>query len=445
MYRYQSRGKLPGVSITGAAGRAEQYVELSSGIPTNDEKLSRLYGARWRELRTLISPAFNSSKLKRAFPMMNECTDEFLEILDKTVGDPKGVDISIRFCRLSTEILLRFTMGTGLGFQAASEESERLLLGIRRVIRRPLFNWIMYSNAIPLWYCIKRLIVLLQARLMVKPTSLFHRHIAETVRLRREKKRTANDDLLQLLLNAEEQSDAETKPNRMNHSNGADPSANSHTPRRVPRMTPFATVANAELFMISGLETVSSALSFTAHLLAKHQDVQDKLRAEVKLLLEKDGNLSYDNIFSLQYLKQVIAESSRFYPAQPGNVTRRCVKDFEFNGFRIPKDTHVLVPIRLMHHDPRYWVEPEKFNPDRFSPENKSTTEPMAYIPFGIGTRNCPASRLAEFMITLVIAKTVAKFKLHLCDEPEKRTLNYVAPVIIAYCEEGVWVRLERI
>ncbi|CAN7945551.1 unnamed protein product, partial [Ixodes pacificus] len=222
------------------------------------------------------------------------------------------------------------------------------------------------------------------------------------------------------MLNAEEQNDAETKPNRTNHSDGSDPSANSHTPRRVPRMTPFATVANAELFMISGLETVSSALSFTAHLLAKHQDVQDKLRAEVKLLLEKDGNFSYDDIFSLQYLKQVIAESSRFYPAQPGNVTRRCVKDFEFDGFRIPKDTHVLAPVRVMHHDPRYWVDPEKFNPDRFSPENKSTIEPMAYIPFGIGTRNCPASRLAESMLTLVIAKTVAKFKLYLCDEPEK-------------------------
>ncbi|CAN7948997.1 unnamed protein product, partial [Ixodes pacificus] len=77
------------------------------------------------------------------------------------------------------------------------------------------------------------------------------------------------------------------------------------------------------------------------------------------------GNLNYDNLFSLQYLKQVIAESSRFYPAQPGNVTRRCVKDFEFNGSRIPKDTHVLVPVRVMHHDPRYWVDPEKFNPDR--------------------------------------------------------------------------------
>ncbi|XP_040068444.1 uncharacterized protein LOC115328937 [Ixodes scapularis] len=161
--------------------------------------------------------------------MMNECTDEFLEILDKTVGDRKGVDISIRFCRLSTEILLRFTMGTGLGFQAASEQSEDVLHRVRAAIRGPDHNWILYSNVIPLWLWIKKVFFYVQGCIMVKNTRIFHRHIAGLVRLRKEKKQSGNDDLLQLLLNAEEQSDAETKPNRTNHSNGADPSANWKT------------------------------------------------------------------------------------------------------------------------------------------------------------------------------------------------------------------------
>ncbi|CAN8030863.1 unnamed protein product [Ixodes persulcatus] len=422
-----------------------QHVELSSGIPANDAKLSRLSGSEWRDLRTLISPAFNSSKFKRAFPILDECTDEFLEIMDKAVLKHGEVDINEHFRRLSTEILFRFTMGARLDFQAASEQTEFLLNIVKRAVRKPAFNWIMYSNVIPLWHCIKRLIVWLQDSLMVRPTTTFHKRIAELVRLRRGQGPTGNDDLLQLMLNAEEQSDAEAKTNRKNHSNGGDPSANSRELHTAPRMTPFATVANAELFVIAGLETVNSALSFTAYLLAKHQDVQDKLRAEVKSLIEKDGSITYDNIFSLRYLKQVIAESSRFYPAQPGNVTRRCVKDFEFNGFCIQKDTHVHVPVRLMHHDPRYWVDPEEFNPDRFSPENRSKIEPMAYIPFGIGARNCPASRFAEFELMVVIAKTVAKFKLHLSDQPEKTTINYDGPVILALPEGGVWLRLEKI
>ncbi|KAM7309485.1 cytochrome P450 3A41-like [Ixodes scapularis] len=188
------------------------------------------------------------------------------------------------------------------------------------------------------------------------------------------------------------------------------------------------------------LEAVTSALSFTAYLLAKHQDVQDKVRAEVKLLLQKDGNINYDNIFSLKYLNQVIQESLRFYPPLPGFVSRRCQKDFEFNGLRIPKGTNIQVPARLMHHDPRYWVDPEKFNPDRFSPENKPTIEPMAYIPFGIGPRSCPGSRLAEIELPLIMAKTVAKFKLHLSDEPEKAihvcALDWAGVCVDLYCSE---------
>ncbi|XP_040070996.1 cytochrome P450 3A41-like [Ixodes scapularis] len=211
------------------------------------------------------------------------------------------------------------------------------------------------------------------------------------------------------------------------------------------RITPFATLANAEVFLIAGLEAVTSALSFTAYLLAKHQDVQDKVRAEVKLLLQKDGNINYDNIFSLKYLNQVIEESLRLYPPLPGFVSRRCQKDFEFNGLRIPKGTNIQVPARLMHHDPRYWVDPEKFNPDRFSPENKPTIEPMAYIPFGIGPRSCPGSRLAEIELPLIMAKTVAKFKLHLSDEPEKSTIKYVAPAILAFPEGGTWLKMEKI
>ncbi|CAN8030589.1 unnamed protein product, partial [Ixodes persulcatus] len=112
-------------------------------------------------------------------------------------------------------------------------------------------------------------------------------------------------------------------------------------------------------------ETIASALSFTAHLLAKHQDVQDKVRAEVKLLLEEYGGINYDNISRLQYLNQVISESLRVYPPIPGQLNRKCVKDFKFNGFRIPKETQIQVPVRLIHHDPRYWVDPEEFNPDR--------------------------------------------------------------------------------
>ncbi|KAM7296247.1 putative cytochrome P450 [Ixodes scapularis] len=389
-----------------------QLIQEASGVvPVNTVKLSRISGDKWRLIRALISPAFKSNKLKQAFPMIEECTDEFLRIMekDKAAQERGGIDISPAFCRLSLEILLRFTMGARLNVQAASKETEAILNAGRNAARRFPLGLLMVCNLIPTWDIVKKVMVFLQGCLREAPTEMFNKYLFELVRQRREKGWVTD------------------------------------TTRTERTITPFETAANVEFFVIAGLETIASALSFTAHLLAKHQDVQEKVRAEVKSLLEKDGSVNYDNISRLQYLNQVISESLRVYPPIPGQVNRKCVKDFEFNGFRIPKDTLIQVPVRLIHHDPRYWVNPEDFNPDRFSPENKKTIESPAYIPFGIGLRICPAARFAEIALALILSKIVAKFKLHLSDQPVKRTIKYVSPATLAFADGGAWVWMEKI
>ncbi|CAN7990261.1 unnamed protein product, partial [Ixodes hexagonus] len=352
--------------------------------------------------------------------IIDECTDEFLEIMKtKAAQERGGVDVTEPFCRLSMEIIMRFTMGAQLNVQAASEKTDFLMNCARDSVGQFAQSWTLFFNIVPLWYSIKRLIVFVRACLFELPSSIFHDHAAELTRLRRAKGWTGYEDLLQLMLNAEENHFAKAKSNGTDHYIGNSQQPN-YSPPKLMRMTQFSTEANAGLFVVAGLETVASSLSFTTYLLAKHQDVQDKARAEVKSVLEKDGSVSYDNVFRLQYLAQVISESLRFYPPLPGIVRRTCKKDFESSDFGIPEGTNIEIPVRLMHHDPRYWNDPDQFNPERFSPENKTTIEPMSYIPYGVGPRNCPASRFADMMLLLIIAKTVAVYKLHLSDQPEK-------------------------
>ncbi|CAN8031003.1 unnamed protein product, partial [Ixodes persulcatus] len=76
--------------------------------------------------------------------------------------------------------------------------------------------------------------------------------------------------------------------------------------------------ANAQVFLIAGSETSSLALTFTSYLLAKFQDVQDRLRSEITAVLERDGNFNYDNVFRIRYLDQVISESLRLFPPVTG-------------------------------------------------------------------------------------------------------------------------------
>ncbi|KAM7309481.1 putative cytochrome P450 [Ixodes scapularis] len=148
--------------------------------------MSRLSGDKWRKMRALTSPAFKSSMLKRAFPIIEKCTDEFLEIMEeKVTPEQECVQIDQPFFRLSMEILLRYNVGARLNLQAASRETEPFVNSVRESLRRSPFKWIMIFNAIPLWYSIKRLTVFVRECFHVPATTRVHQHVAELVRLRR--------------------------------------------------------------------------------------------------------------------------------------------------------------------------------------------------------------------------------------------------------------------
>lgn len=87
-----------------------------------------------------------------------------------------------------------------------------------------------------------------------------------------------------------------------------------------------------------------------------------------------------------------ISETLRLWPPAPG-TDRVCVKDYSYDDgqvkFMVEKDTVLQIPIVGLHRDEKYWEDPKKFNPERFSDENKDNITPGAYFPFGVGPRNC--------------------------------------------------------
>ncbi|CAN8008394.1 unnamed protein product, partial [Ixodes pacificus] len=122
----------------------QQIVELSNVLNVNTVKLTRISGDKWRKLRALTSPAFKSSTLKRAFSIIDECADEFLEIMEQTAQKLEGLDISKHFSRLSMDILSRFTMGVQINAQAASKETELLINCARGSVGQFAFTWIIF-------------------------------------------------------------------------------------------------------------------------------------------------------------------------------------------------------------------------------------------------------------------------------------------------------------
>ncbi|EEC06459.1 cytochrome P450, putative [Ixodes scapularis] len=232
-----------------------QLIQEASGVvPVNTVKLSRISGDKWRLIRALISTAFKSNKLKQAFPMIEECTDEFLRIMekDKAAQERGGIDISPAFCRLSLEILLRFTMGARLNVQAASKETEAILNAGRNAARRFPLGLLMVCNLIPTWDIVKTVMVFLQGCLREAPTEMFNKYLFELVRQRRERGWTETEDLFQLLFNAEEKCGPDRKPDGTTQSTEKGHSGNSDTTRTERTITPFETAANVEFFVIAG-------------------------------------------------------------------------------------------------------------------------------------------------------------------------------------------------
>ncbi|CAN8030682.1 unnamed protein product, partial [Ixodes persulcatus] len=181
-------------------------------------------------------------------------------------------------------------------------------------------------------------------------------------------KKARRDDLLQLILNAETEEGAAVNVHKLTVEYDDDVSKPTDTnlnARKKMVLSNAEVDANAQVFLIAGTETSRTALTFTSYLLAKFQDVQDRLRSEITGVLERDGKFSYDNVFSMRYLDQVISESLRFYPPVTGFITRTCQHDYEYNGLKIPAGMSVLIPPYQLHHDPNLWSEPEKFDPER--------------------------------------------------------------------------------
>jgi cytochrome P450 len=141
-------------------------------------------------------------------------------------------------------------------------------------------------------------------------------------------------------------------------------------------------------------EPVAIALTYALKLIAEHPQVSEKLRAEL-------------NGSDQPYLKQVIRESLRLYP--PVWISgKRAIADDEINGFLIRKNDNIIYSPMILHRNPQYWSEAEKFMPERFN-ENH---HPLAWLPFGGGQKFCVGSHLALTILQLAVGHIVKNYEL---------------------------------
>ena len=188
---------------------------------------------------------------------------------------------------------------------------------------------------------------------------------------------------------------------------------------------------------LAGHETTATALAWTWYLLSGAPDVEAQLHDEVDRVL--NGRLpTVDDLPALSFVEQVVTESMRLYPPA-WIIGRRAIEDYPVAGYVLPARSIVVVSPYLLHRDARFFPEPDRFMPARWTPTFKASLPPFAYFPFGGGTRRCIGESFAWMELVLVVSTLAQRWRF------QPRAGTYAGPATGGDPEDETRVEDDRL
>lgn len=168
----------------------------------------------------------------------------------------------------------------------------------------------------------------------------------------------------------------------------------------------------AMTLFLAGHETTANALTWTLYLLSQNPDCERKMHEEIDRVLG-GRTPAFEDLPQLRYTEMVMAESMRIFPPV-WSVGRMAKADYPIDGCTIPAGSILLMSTWVVHHHPKLYPDPLRFDPERWTPEAKEARPKFAYFPFGGGSRVCIGERFAWMEGVLVLAAMAQRWKLRL-------------------------------
>jgi cytochrome P450 len=339
---------------------------LGNGLLLNE-------GQSWLRQRRLIQPAFSKPRVESYAPAMVDCTERMLDAW----RHGQTLDIAAAMMQLTMTIAGQTLLGIDLGDRFSA---------IARCLDTVMYDFLArFGAAIPLPYWMPT-----PRNLRLKSAIARLDYILQQLIDERRAAGAGGGDFLSLLLNARDEEDGKGVSDRQ---------------IRDEVMTMF----------LAGHETTANALAWTWYLLGQHRDIQQRVREEACRILGSRQATAAD-VSQLIFCEQVIRESMRLYP--PAYVVgRRPMEDVTVGNHFIPAGTNVLMSQWIVHRDERWFADPLRFNPDRWSNSLSSRLPKYAYFPFGGGPRVCIGNAFAMFEAPLILAMIARRYTLELVTE----------------------------
>ncbi|GFQ65074.1 cytochrome P450 4V2, partial [Trichonephila clavata] len=192
-------------------------------------------------------------------------------------------------------------------------------------------------------------------------------------------------------------------------------------------------------FVSAGHETVSLGIMWALYLIGLYPDVQAKIQEELDRIFGADleRDVTENDLNELKYLDCVLKETNRVYTITP-IIGRHLTEDRDICGYTIPKGSDCFVLIYFLHRDKDVFPDPEKFDPDRFLPENFSKIPECGYIPFSAGSRNCIGQKFAVMEMKTIVSSILRNYSIESLDSRDK-----VLPIFQTTLQPSIPIRIK--
>ena len=305
-------------------------------------------------------------------------------------------------------------------------------IGIQRVMQQIITEQIgMFCSGLSSEEYLDDLIYFLAIVIQVNTTKRLPKAMERLPRFRRAKRRVT--ELYQRIMETHQRERSPDEPldfvDELLEASRTDP-------QFLPETDLFANVLAPYLV---GMDTSASVCAFMLYALLKHPEILEQMRAEVDEMYE-DGPPTPEGLRKLDVTRPVALETMRMYPGVPA-LTRTVANSFEFEGYRVPAGSQVMLGTAVGHHMPEYFPEPDRFDIERYSRDRAEHLQPGAFAPFGVDRHRCIGSSLAELQIALTLATIVREADLVL-ERPDRPLKIKRSPA--AHPDESVRMRLVR-
>jgi cytochrome P450 len=337
---------------------------LGNGLLTSE-------GDFWRAQRKLAQPAFHRDRIVRYAGVMVDLTERMLD----SWKDGQVRDAQDDMMRLTLEIVAKTLFDAEISGASAdaSAAMETLMTSFNTRIGRliPIPDWIPTPTNLRVGHAVQRL-----DRIILSMIA--------------ERRRSGEDrgDLLSMLLHARDEDNGRRMDDRQ---------------LRDEVMT---------LFM-AGHETTANTLAWVWYLLANHPHVETRLHEELDEVLDGRRRPALADLPKLGYTRMIVTETLRLYPTV-WMVGREAIELVELGGCQIPAGVTVFMPQWVIHHDSRWFDDPELFRPERWANGLQDKLHRYAYFPFGGGPRICIGNNFALMEATLLLATIAQRRRLRL-------------------------------